>query len=68
VQNLLNGRGAITTGTSRAIGAFIAKRVAADSSGHLVTRIPLIIKLREDICNLDGSIMTKKPDDGQGGL
>jgi NAD(P)-dependent dehydrogenase (short-subunit alcohol dehydrogenase family) len=42
VQNLLNGRGAITTGTSRAIGAFIAKRVAADSSGHLVTRIPLI--------------------------
>jgi NAD(P)-dependent dehydrogenase (short-subunit alcohol dehydrogenase family) len=68
VQNLLHGRVAIMTGVSRAIGAFIAKRFAADSSGHLVTRIPLLKQLREDICNLDGSIMTKKPDDGQGGL
>lgn len=68
MQNLLNGRVTITTGPSRAIAAAIAKRVAAESSGHIVTRIPLLKQLREDICNLDGSMMTRKSDDGQGGL
>lgn len=68
VQNLLNGRLAIIKGASRGIGAAIARRFAAESSGHLVPSIPMLRQLHVNTRILDSSIMTKKPDNGQGGL
>lgn len=46
----------------------LCHRPAADCSGHVLRSIPLLKQLGVDIRNLDGSIMTKKPDDGRGGL
>lgn len=46
----------------------LCHRPAVDCSGYVVRSLPLLKQLCVDIRNLDGSLMTKKPDDGQGGL
>lgn len=46
----------------------LCHRPAVDCSGYVLRSLPLLKQLCVDIRNLDGSLMTKKPDDGQGGL
>ena len=46
----------------------LCHRPAVDCSGYVVRSLPLLKQLCVDIRNLDGSLITKKPDDGQGGL
>jgi len=46
----------------------LCHRPAVDCSGRVARSIPLLRQLHVDIRNLDGSLMNKKPEDGQGGL